>query len=107
MDVESDSYMSNMFHIKPVRPDMMYYISSEQTYDNWPKQMAQKSNELIHNGFYYTNIGDRVTCFYCGVTLKQWTKCDNVENEHLNGSQTVYMLKWFPAKYLILMQFIR
>ena len=91
MDVDSKSYMSNMFCFKPAQPNMMYHLSREQTYENWPKQMVQKPNELIQNGFYYTNIGDCVKCFYCSVTLKQWTKNDIVENEHL---------KWEPKLFI-------
>ena len=90
--------MSNMFCFKPDRPDMMYYISREQTYENWPKQMVQKPNELVQNGFYYTNIGYRVTCFNCGVTLKQWTKCDNVENEHLKWEPNCLYAKMVSSK---------
>lgn len=39
MDVESDTLSLNMFRFKPFRSDMLYYLSREQTYENWPKQM--------------------------------------------------------------------
>lgn len=100
MDVESDTLSLNMFRFKPFRSDMLYYLSREQTYENWPKQMIQKPNELIQNGFYYTNIGDRVTCFYCGVTLKQWTKYDTVETEHLKWEPNCLYAKMVSSKVL-------
>jgi hypothetical protein len=65
----------------------MYYIDREQTFLNCPKQIVQKPSNLIQNGFFYTGMGDRVTCFYCDFSLKQWEKTDNAKTEHL---------KWEP-----------
>jgi hypothetical protein len=50
------------------------YIAREQTFENWPTQISQKPKDLIQNGFFYTGVGDKVMCFYCNVTLKQWEK---------------------------------
>ncbi|CAC5406544.1 BIRC7_8 [Mytilus coruscus] len=71
-----------MFSFNPVHPTKLYYIDREQTFENWPRQIVQKPQHLIQNGFFYTGIGDRVTCFYCGVTVKQWEASDCVETEH-------------------------
>jgi hypothetical protein len=61
MDMNADSYFANMLQFKPYHHDVMYYISSEQSFKNWPSQLVQKPKELIQNGFFYTDIGDRVT----------------------------------------------
>ncbi|CAC5422644.1 BIRC7_8 [Mytilus coruscus] len=82
MDIETDTFCSKMFSFNPVHPTKLYYIDREQTFENWPRQIAQKPQHLIQNGFFYTGIGDRVTCFYCGVTVKQWEASDCVETEH-------------------------
>ena len=37
---------------------------------------------MIESGFYYTGCGDRVTCFHCGITLRNWEHADNVDMEH-------------------------
>jgi len=98
MDMDADSYFVNMFQFKPCHPDMMYYISREQSFKNWPSQLVQKPKELIQNGFFYTDIGDRVTCFYCGITLKQWEKDDLVEHEHLKWEQNCLFAKMVSHK---------
>ena len=87
MDVETDVYCTSLFTFKPTYPTKMYYIDREQSFENWPQQLIQKPRDLIQNGFFYTGIGDRVTCFYCNVTLKQWDRNDCIETEHL---------KWEP-----------
>ena len=33
---------------------------------------------MIESGFYYTSCGDRVTCFHCGITLRNWEHADYV-----------------------------
>jgi hypothetical protein len=59
------------------------FSDREQSFENWPKQIVQRPKDLIQNGFFYTGIGDHVTCFYCDVTLQQWDKTDCIETEHL------------------------
>ena len=39
---------------------------------------------MIESGFYYTGCGDCVTCFHCGITLRNWEHADNVDMEHKN-----------------------
>ena len=41
---------------------------------------------MIQSGFYYTGCGDRVTCFHCGITLRNWEHADNVDMEHKKHS---------------------
>lgn len=74
----------DLFTFTPIHPTKLYYIAREQTFQHWPHQMEQKAEALIQNGFFYTGVGDRVTCFYCDITLKQWRKNDCIETEHLN-----------------------
>lgn len=87
MDIEADSFCRNLFVFKPWHPTRLFYIDREQSFENWPQQIAQKPKDLILNGFFYTGIGDKVTCFYCNVSLQQWEKTDSIEIEHL---------KWEP-----------
>ena len=100
MDVESDSYISNMFRFKPVHQQMMYCYSREQSYGNWPDQIVQKPSNLARNGFFYTNFGDRVTCFYCDTTLKQWNSSDDIETEHLKWEPNCLFAKMISNKSL-------
>lgn len=77
-----------------------YYISREQMFENWPKQLIPKPSNLIKNGFYYTNVGDRVTCFCCGVTIKQWNESDIIENEHSKWEPNCLFAKMVSNKQL-------
>ena len=96
--METDAYCTNLFTFKPMHPTKMYYIDREQSFTDWPQQMAQKPKDLIQNGFFYTGIGDRVTCFYCNVTLKQWEKNDCIETEHLKWEPNCLFAKMVSSK---------
>lgn len=98
MDIETDVFCSNLFTFKPWHPTKMYYIDRDQSFEDWPQQMLQKPIDLVRNGFFYTGVGDRVTCFYCNVTLKHWDCDDCIETEHLRWGLTVSLLKWFQVK---------
>ena len=52
----------------------------------WPRQMSQRAYQMIASGFYYTGCGDKVTCFYCGITLLNWDRGDDVDVEHKKHS---------------------
>ena len=41
---------------------------------------------MIASGFYYTGCGDKVTCFHCGITLRNWESLDDVDGEHKKHS---------------------
>ena len=56
------------------------------SFAKWPKQMEQKPSDLVKSGFFYTGKGDLVTCFMCGLTLKDWECGDIVDIEHKKWS---------------------
>ena len=63
--------------------------SNSQRYGSfakWPKQMEQTPSNLVKSGFYYVGQGDLVTCFMCGITLKEWECGDEVDLEHKKWS---------------------
>lgn len=43
--------------------------------------------DLARAGFMYTRTGDCVTCFCCGMTLKNWEPVDNAYQEHIRWSK--------------------
>lgn len=102
MDLETDSgcYFSDILRFKPAHLNMMYFTNRMQTYTNWPDQIKQKPEDLAHNGFFYTDIGDRVTCFYCDITLKKWTKEDDIETEHIKWDPNCLFTKMVSSKTL-------
>lgn len=98
MDIETDSFCSRLFTFKPWHPTKLFYIAREQTFENWPTQLSQKPKDLIQNGFFYTGVGDKVMCFYCNVTLKQWEKDDSIETEHLKWEPNCLFAKMISNK---------
>ena len=44
--------------------------------------MAQCPIDMVRSGFYHSGRGDVVTCFFCGITLKEWDSVDNIDFEH-------------------------
>jgi hypothetical protein len=60
--------------------------------------MSQKPADLIQNEFFYSEIGDKVTCFYCNVTLKQWESTDCIETEHLKWEPNCLFAKMVSSK---------
>ena len=76
----------------PFNEVMSSYKHRYSTFAKWPKQMAQQPLMLVRAGFYYSGTGDFVTCFHCGISLKEWESNDDVVLEHK---------KWAPeCKYL-------
>jgi hypothetical protein len=48
---------------------------------------------IAEAGFFYTGEGDVAQCFYCGMAVKEWEKCDHPWIEHAY---------WFPhCPYLL------
>ena len=54
--------------------------------NKWPNQLTQRPVQMIASGFYYTGYGDRVTCFHCGIILRNWEQADDVDLEHKKHS---------------------
>ena len=52
------------------------------SFQDWGKHMKPTRFELAEAGFYYLGNGDRVRCFCCGVTLRNWEQFDNAWAEH-------------------------
>ena len=52
------------------------------TYGDWPSSIRQKPEQLAEAGFYYSGVGDRVVCFVCNVTLKDWVPDDDPWEQH-------------------------
>ena len=98
--MEVDTIFGNSQSFNPAHPIEMYYIVREQTFEHWPRQIAQEPKDLIKNGFFYTGHGDRVTCFYCNLTLKQWETDDCIEVEHMKWEPNCMFAKMISSSYV-------
>ena len=59
MDIDTDSFCSRMFTLKPMHPTRMYYIDREQSFEHWPQQMTQKPSDLIQKVFVIPELAIR------------------------------------------------
>lgn len=71
----------------PRNPRTMYPeyenpIRRLKSYQYWPIGLKQNKDELVDAGFFYTNRGDRVVCFSCGLGLSEWDPNDQPWVEH-------------------------
>ena len=68
------------------------YVDRLSSFENWPQQMRQNKYTLAQAGFVYTNEGDIVHCFACGVKVSQWKTTDIPLIEHKKWSpECIYL----------------
>ncbi|CRK95837.1 CLUMA_CG009286, isoform A [Clunio marinus] len=67
---------------RPEHPEFAVEAKRLESYEDWPKTMRQKPQQLSDAGFYYTGKGDRVCCFSCGGGLKDWEENDDPWEQH-------------------------
>lgn len=65
-------------------PEYHTFVSRIASFQEWPKYLKKPSRkDLARAGFIYTRTRDYVTCFCCGMTLKNWEPVDNAYQEHV------------------------
>ena len=81
-------------YVRPVDPSPYHYpkyryMSSRlHTFSRWPKFLPGPTcKDMARAGFVYTQVGDKVTCFSCGVSVKDWEPGDDAFKEHLRWSK--------------------
>ncbi|XP_032878241.1 baculoviral IAP repeat-containing protein 3-like [Amblyraja radiata] len=66
--------------------ELQYDLSSElyriSTFAKFPASVLISERNLARAGFYYTNTGDKVCCFSCGVMVEDWQLGDNAVERH-------------------------
>ncbi|XP_061170586.1 baculoviral IAP repeat-containing protein 3-like [Saccostrea echinata] len=69
-------------------PEYVTFASRFATFWDWPRYLkGPNKKDLARAGFIYTQIGDKVTCFCCRMTLKNWEPIDDAYQEHLRWSK--------------------
>lgn len=63
-------------------PEYAIETARLRSFDDWPKTLKQKPNQLSDAGFFYTQKGDRVICFSCGGGLRDWDENDDPWEQH-------------------------
>lgn len=72
-------------------PEYRNFTERYQTFAEWPRFLKGPSTrDLARSGFIYTKISDKVTCFCCGLTFKNWEPRDDAFDEHIRWSKQCY-----------------
>lgn len=66
----------------PDFPEYAIETARLRSFDEWPKTMKQRPDQLSDAGFFYTQKGDRVICFSCGGGLRDWDEQDDPWEQH-------------------------
>lgn len=53
-----------------------------ESFCTWPKHLGLSAGELAAAGFYYSGAGDRVTCFSCMQSLRDWSPEHDAVSRH-------------------------
>ena len=65
-----------------IRDSMRFESVRLATFSNWPSWATASPTLLARAGFYYTGMRDEVTCFCCGIRLKDWQPGNRPLTEH-------------------------
>lgn len=70
-----------------------------RTFQHWPIGLTQTKDAMASAGFFYSGVGDMVTCFHCGLERNNWTRDEMPKETHarLAGEQCYYAkIMWGP-----------
>ena len=74
------------------------YAARLTTFKTWPPSIPLPTTTMAAAGFFYEGIGDRVTCYSCGKSLKNWKSSDNPWAEHHRHSPICVHLNGPPRQ---------
>lgn len=66
----------------PAHPRYASETARLRSFQDWPRCMRQKPEDLAEAGFFYTGHGDKTKCFYCDGGLKDWENDDVPWEQH-------------------------
>ena len=75
------------FEKKAHHPEYIDFTERISTYSQWPRYHLPRPETLTKAGLFYTQIGDTVACFNCGVTLADWQPFDDPIKRHAEESK--------------------
>ncbi|XP_071093157.1 putative inhibitor of apoptosis [Haliotis cracherodii] len=72
----------------PKHPKYQHLQARLDSFVDWPRRYVPKTpEELAAAGFFYIGSADRVTCFQCGITLRDWEEEHDPVAEHQRYSE--------------------
>lgn len=80
---DAEAYEFEPIRRRPEFPEYAIEMARLRSFNEWPKTMKQKPEQLSDAGFFYTQTGDRVICFSCGGGLREWDEADDPWEQHV------------------------
>jgi hypothetical protein len=71
------------------------------TFVSWPKCLKYIVTELVEAGFFYNGESDHVTCFCCGIAVKDWESNSNPLEDHAVFSPKCKFLRMSKGQQFI------
>ena len=65
----------------PVHPHHKSFIDRLHTFNQWQNSVVTPT-QLAESGFFSAYESDKVICWYCNITLQQWSQNDNPDELH-------------------------
>ncbi len=79
------------------------YDNRVKSFKQWPKCFVLTDiNKFCETGFFYTGVGDKIECFFCGLRLKHWNGGDDPTDQHVIWSPSCVFLKMTIGKESVL-----
>lgn len=66
------STIINNYQYEDQNPEFITITSRLESFKYWPSALTQTPAQLATAGFFYDGIGDKVTCYSCGVCINNW-----------------------------------
>ncbi|XP_017043252.1 death-associated inhibitor of apoptosis 1 [Drosophila ficusphila] len=94
--VDNNTNASQLYKYNIYNSDNMNELNREEarlkTFINWPLEWLDK-RQLAQTGMYYTNVDDKVKCYFCGVEIGRWEQEDQPVPEHQRWSPNCPLLR--------------
>ena len=68
-------------------------FSRLETFKNMVFKIKLQPWNFAKSGFYYSGDADAVTCFFCGTTITNWVRAEDINTEHKKYSPSCHFLK--------------
>ena len=77
----------------PYNQSLSKLFSRLETFKTWSSETKLQPWNFAKSGFHYSGYGDSVTCFFCGITITNWVRAEDINTEHKKNSPSCNYLK--------------
>ena len=77
----------------PYNTSLSKLFSRLETFKTWCSEIKLQPWNFTKSGFYYSGDADAVTCFFCGTTITNWVRAEDINTEHKKHSPSCHFLK--------------